>query len=539
MLTVNSVSVRYGDRLVLDGISFTINKHDRVGLIGPNGAGKTTLLGVLAGLSRPDEGSVSLAPGARIGYLRQGFAELDGGTLGDALDAQLDGLLGNLDRLSAATAKLSEPGVDADSAIEAYAVAGDAFERSGGYQRLDDLTNLLARFGLDGVPHETSLTRLSGGEKTRAGLAALLASCPDLLLLDEPTNHLDLDALGWLESFIVDYQGAVVIVSHDRAFIDATVDRIIELDDVTHSARLYTGNYSDYLTAKRRAAEAHAEAFERQQREIARIERDVRAVASHAAKTENETTNDYLRGRSKKVARTAKVRERKLERLLDSTERIDKPGRRWGLALDLESTGETGRDVIVAENLGFRYGDRVIFVALDLHIRAGERVALTGPNGAGKSTLLRVITGQLAPASGRARLGAAVKAGVFSQEQENVRLDANALDQVRDAAPTEESEARSFLHKFLFTGENVLRPAAELSYGERARLSLALLVRRGANLLVLDEPLNHLDLQSRERFEEALLGFDGTLVTVLHDRYAIARLANRVLELRDGRLHER
>jgi ATP-binding cassette subfamily F protein 3 len=538
MLTANSVSVRLGDRLVLDHISFSVNPRERIGLIGPNGAGKTTFLSVLAGVRRPDEGSITRAPGTRVGYLRQGFADLNGGTLGDLLDAQLDNLLSNHARLNEATSALSDDDTDSATAADRYEAAMDAFELSGGYERLDELTLLLERFSLGKVAPQTELNSLPVGEKTRAGLAALLASGPDLLLLDEPTNHLDLDALGWLETFVSDYHGAVVIVSHDRAFIDATAVRIIELDDQTRTATLYAGNYSDYINAKQRAAEAHAEAYERQQRQVARIERDVRAVANHAAKTENETTNDYLRGRSKKVARTAKVRERKLERLLESEGRMDKPGRRWGLALQLESTGETGRDVIVAEGLTLRLGDRTLFERLDLHVRAGERIALTGPNGAGKSSLLKVITGQLQPTSGSVRLGAAVKAGVFSQEQENISLTASPFQQVRDAAPAEESEARAFLHKFLFTGENVMRPAGELSYGERARLSLAMLVRRGANVLLLDEPLNHLDLQSRERFEEARLSFSGTVMTVLHDRYAIERLSSRVLELRDGNLSE-
>ena len=538
MFTVNNVSVRLGDHLVLDRISFVVNHHDRIGLVGPNGAGKSTLLSVMVGARQPNEGSIGRAADTRIGYLRQGFADLEDGTLGSLLDAQVDGLLAGHERLSEAAARLGEPETEQDAAIDEYAATEELFELAGGYERLDELSALLARFGLDGFSPSTPLSHLSGGEKTRAGLAALLAARPDLLLLDEPTNHLDLDALGWLEQFVTNYRGAVVIVSHDRAFIDATTNRILELSDVTHSVTAYAGNYSDYVAAKRRAEEAHAEAFERQQQEIARIERDVRAVASHAAKTENATTNDYLRGRSKKVARTAKVRERKLERMLESADRIDKPVRRWGLALELDASGETGRDVIVAEDLSLSFGDRVLFEDVSLHIRARERVALTGPNGAGKSSLLRVITGQIAPTNGTVRLGAAVQPGVYSQEQENVALHLSAFEQVRDAAPGEESEARAFLHKFLFTGDNVLRPAAELSYGERARLSLALLVRRGANLLLLDEPLNHLDLPSRERFEEALLGFQGTVLTVLHDRYAIERLATRVLELRDGYLTE-
>ena len=305
------------------------------------------------------------------------------------------------------------------------------------------------------------------------------------------------------------------------------------------SVTAYPGNYSAYIAAKQRAAEAQLDAFERQQREIQRIERDIRAVASHGQKTEGETTNDYIRGRAKKVARTAKVRERRLERVLDSSDRIEKPGKRWGLALELDAVKPSGRDVIIADRVILRFGERTILSGIDLHIRAGERVALVGPNGAGKSTLLRVLSGRMAPESGTVRLGAAVELGIYDQEQENVDLGRSALDQVRSASSGEESEIRTFLHRFLFTEDQVRRPAGELSYGERARLSLALLVRRGANVLLLDEPLNHLDLDARERFEDALLDFDGAVVIVLHDRYAIERLATRVIELRDGKLNER
>lgn len=536
MLTVSNLSKRFGDHLVLDRISFSINRGDRIGLVGPNGAGKSTLLAILSKRLSPDIGAVSSAPATSIGFLRQGFADLHGESLGQMLDEQLGGLLSASACLDASTARLSDPTIDQSEALAEFAASIETFERLGGYTTVDELSTLLAKFGLADVPFETDLGRLSGGEKTRAGLAALLASEPDLLLLDEPTNHLDLDALIWLEGFVRGYRGAVVMVSHDRAFIDKTASEIFELSDITHTLTVYPGNYSDYLAAKRREEDSQLEAFERQQREIERIERDIRSVAGHGQKTEGETTNDYVRGRAKKVARTAKVRERKLEKLLESSDRVEKPEKRWGLALELEASKQTGRDVIVANRVTVAYGDRLVLDHADIHIRAGERIALIGPNGAGKSTLLRVLNGQVDPDNGNVKLGAGVELGLFDQEQATVDLSRSALDQLRAAAHGEEGEIRAFLHKFLFTSDQVHRPAAELSYGERARLSLALLVRKGANVLLLDEPLNHLDLASRERFEEALLGFDGTVVIVLHDRYAIERLATRTVELRNGRL---
>ncbi len=540
MLAVSDLSKRYGDHLVLDRVSFTVNPGDRIGLVGPNGGGKSTLLAVLAGEEEPDAGSVTLALRTRIGYLRQGFADLPSATLAALLDVPTGGLATALAHIDTATAALAalDADADADAAMRAYDDALAALEARGGYAAVDELQRLLAALGLAGVSFETPLAALSGGQKTRAGLAALLASRPDLLLLDEPTNHLDLDALAWLEGFVRDYQGAVLVVSHDRAFLDRTVTQIFELDDATHRLTAYPGAYSDYLAAKGAAAAAHADAYTRQQREIARVERDIRAVASHAGTTERATQHDFLRARAKKVARTAKVRERKLEKLLASEERIDKPERRWGLALEFAERDESGRDVAVAENASVELSGRPILRDIDLHVRFGERVAITGPNGGGKTTLLRLLLGEVAPSAGRVRLGAGVVPGRYAQEQETVDPRLTVLDQARTVAPLSETDARSFLHRFLFGGEAVFRRAADLSYGERARLALALLVLRGANFLLLDEPLNHLDLPSRERFEEALAGFGGTVLVVLHDRYAIERVATRVLEMRAGRLHE-
>jgi ATP-binding cassette subfamily F protein 3 len=448
-------------------------------------------------------------------------------------------LIGASFDFEAATKALADETRPLDSRLAQLDQATERFESRGGFSALDELIALLSRFGLADKPWDTRLDELSGGEKTRAGLAALLASRPDLLLLDEPTNHLDIEALAWLERFVANYPGAVLLVSHDRAFLDSVVNRIIEIDEVTRRASAHHGGYTSYAAEKARARAALADAYAQQQEQIERIQRDIRAVASHAAKTENATTNDFLRGRAKKVARTAKVRERKLERLLASEELIDKPKPKWGLAVDFARAESHGEMVVDASGLRVSFAGRPVLDGVDLHVRAGERIALTGPNGAGKSTLLSVIAGRRPPDQGMVHLGAGVQCGWFDQEQAGVEPNRSALVQVRDAAPGEESEARAFLHKFLFSGESALRAAGLLSYGERARLALALLVRRGANLLLLDEPLNHLDIGARERFEDALTAFDGTVIAVLHDRYAIKRIANRVLEMRDGRLVER
>ena len=537
MLSVSGVRVAHVDRVVLDAVSFVINPHDRIGLVGPNGAGKSTLLAVLAGKRRPDAGSATASPGERVGLLRQGAADLRDGTLADLLDAPTGGLASaaaDLDRLLAEAAATPDP----DAWQAAYLAAQTRFDDLGGYQRQGELDGLLGQLGVGGIDLQTPLAHLSGGQKTRAGLAALLASAPDYLLLDEPTNHLDVAALTWLEGFVRGYAGAVLVVSHDRAFLDATVTSILELDEVTGRLSRYAGGYSEYRDAKIRAQDALAAAYQRQQEEIGRIRSDIRAVGQHAVKTERATTNDFLRARSKKVARTAKVRERKLERLLASEEMIDKPERRWGLAVDLGGSPDGARDVVRVEAASVVLGGREILREVDLHVRAGERLVVSGPNASGKTTLLRLIAGELAPTAGRVAVGANVKVGRYAQEHEVIDLGRSALEQARAVVAISETDARTFLHKFLFGGEMVHRPAGELSYGERARLALALLVLKGTTLLLLDEPLNHLDVTSREAFEAALLQFEGTSISVLHDRYAIARIATRVVEVVDGQLKE-
>lgn len=540
MLAASDLTVRLGDRLVLDRVACVVNPGDRIGLVGPNGAGKSTLLAALSGGIAPAGGSVWRDPAVTIGYLRQGFADLPGGTLADLLDIPTDGLLAAQHALESAASRLGDAEADPAAAMADYDRALGAFEARGGYTAVDGLDALLGRLGLDPatLDSRTPLTALSGGQKTRAGLAGLLASAPDVLLLDEPTNHLDLDALGWLEGFVAGYRGGAVVVSHDRAFLDRVVTGIFALDGVTRRLTVYPGSYSDFQAARRAEEEAQADAYARQQAEIARIERDIRDVASHALATERSTQHDYLRGRAKKVARTAKVRERKLERRRDSAEVVDRPERRWEMALDFGAVVESGRDVAVASGVSVALGGRTVLDGVALHIRAGERIALTGPNGGGKTTLVRLLVGDLVPDRGSVRLGVGVVVGWHAQEQETVNPDQTVLAQARRAAPISEDEARAFLHRFLFAGDDVLYRAADLSYGERSRLALALLVLRGANFLVLDEPLNHLDLAARARFEAALAAFTGTVLVVLHDRYAIARLATRTLELRDGRLRE-
>jgi len=539
MLTVTDVAKAYGDAPILDHISFTLNRGERVGLIGTNGAGKSTLLRILAGLESPDRGNVWRDPTARIGYLAQALHYEPDATIravvAEALGPARE-VVAEIERLGEliATAR----GAAYDTAMARYADALDLAERSDAYGASARLAEVLAGLGLAHLTEETPVAILSGGQKTRLGLARLLLTRPDLLLLDEPTNHLDVAALHWLQTFVREYRGAALIVSHDRAFLDALVTSVLELDDTTHAITAYPGTYSDYAEERARRAAKLRDDYRRQQEQIGVARANIRAVAGNAAKTERATQNDYLRGRSKKVARTAKVRKRKLEKLLESDAKIERPERQWQLKLDFGATPRGGQRVLALEDVGKGFDGRILFAGAGAAIRHGERIALLGPNGSGKTTLLRIIGGALDPDTGAARIGAGVRPGYFAQEQEGLDPNQTVLDTVRATAPIGETEARNFLHFFLFAADAVFRPVGNLSYGERARLALARLVLGGVNFLLLDEPLNHLDIPAREQFETALEQFDGTILAVVHDRYFVRRFADRIWALRDGRLVE-
>jgi len=535
MLAVNRVSKSFNLSPILHELSFAISPGERVGLIGPNGSGKTTLLRILVGQEAPDSGHVTLTPaGLRLGYLAQGL-ELDPRTtLAEALhtaapDAAL--LSAELAELGAALA--AEPG--RDELHQAYDRVLDQLSRAEGGRAAAVLANL----GLDGLEPQQPVGELSGGQKTRLALALVLLDEPDVLLLDEPTNHLDIAMLEWLEAWLAGYPGAALIVSHDRTFLDRTVTRILDLDPIHHTLRAYEGNYSDYLDQYLAERERQQAAWRDQTDEIRRIRQDIARTRDQARHVEDTTKPNQpgVRRIAKKVARKAASREKKLDRNLDSDERVDKPDRSWQmkLAFDGLAGAHIGRDVLALEELAVGY-DRPLLAGLNLSIRAGQRVVLTGPNGAGKTTLLRTIAGRLPPLAGRARLGAGARLGYMSQEQENLDPAATPLATIQAAAAMNDTEARSFLHYFLFEGDDALRPIADLSFGERSRLSLAQLVAGGCTFLLLDEPINHLDIPSRTRFEEALTGFPGTILAVVHDRYFIDRFATDLWLVAEGRV---
>ena len=539
MLTTHHIHKSYGIQPILEDISFSITNNQRVGLIGPNGCGKTTLVRILAGFEQPDSGTVaSTRQNLRIGYLAQGMDFDEEQTLQATL---------SLDSVSQA---------DFESEIASLASALAANPNDTLIQHQYDIAitrlsaidiqpeSILGPLGLADIPADAPIKHLSGGQKTRLMLARVLLEEPQLLLLDEPTNHLDIEMLEWLETWLNRFQGAALIVSHDRAFLDNTVTSILELDPSTHRIQSYAGNYADYLEQKLTEREKQTQAYQDQQDEIAQLHAaaaHIRGLTKMKKGGKADSGDKFARGffgnrATKNVAGRAKHIEARIEKIL-TEERVEKPKQNWQMKLDFGTAAHQSKDVLVTDKLSVGY-DEPLLTDLNLYIRAGQRIALTGPNGAGKTTLIRTIAGKLEPLAGILKLGVTVKLGYMTQEQELLNPNFNALQTVQSVAPFNETETRNFLHYFLFKGDDALRPTPALSYGERARLQLGLLVAQGCTFLLLDEPINHLDIPSRARFEEALANFKGTILAVVHDRYFIERFASEVWNVKDRNIEK-
>ncbi|MBN1579073.1 MAG: ABC-F family ATP-binding cassette domain-containing protein [Anaerolineae bacterium] len=517
-------------------MSFEVNNGDRLGLVGPNGCGKTTLLRIIVGEEETDSGSATItATGVRVGYLEQALTYPDDATVGEVMLSQISETEQEIERL--ATQMSQATGEALEQLMADYARALDRLEAGGGYAIEAEMDAVLSGLGLDSLDKDTPVDILSGGQKTRLGLARLFLEKPQLLLLDEPTNHLDIDALEWLEEFISKYDGAVLIVSHDRTFLDRTVNTIVELDPVQHSVATYAGNYTAYIESKEREYAQLWSRYKDQQDRIAQYKKAITGFEGYARNIEHGTIDFAIRKVAKGIARKAVVQKRRLERYLESEELVDKPKPTWQMKLDFVDIPETSQDVLIVEQLCMGFGSTMLFQDVDLTLHAGERVVLTGPNGSGKTTLLRIVMGQVDALEGRVRLGPSVRVGYYSQEQEGLDDEADAFTEIRRVAPMGDTETRNFLHYFLFSGEDVFVPIGSLSYGERARLALAKLVAMGCNLLVLDEPINHLDIPSRERFEQGLSQFEGTVLAVVHDRYFIDRFATRIWAIHGQSIH--
>lgn len=549
MLHVSNISKSYGIETVLTDVSFVINRGERVALVGPNGSGKTTLLRLITGLEPADRGSIRFdVSETAVGYLAQALIFDEEASVAEVLA----GLVAEHSRAWAKMQQVAEQmaGVTNNDQLaeltETYAQAETRFEAAGGYALEARLDAILTGLGLADVPRDLPVEKLSGGQKTRLGLAGLLIQQPALLLLDEPTNHLDLQALTWLEAWLRDYDGAVLVVSHDRAFLDTITTRTLAIDPVAHTVRDFAGNHSALAETLAQEIDRQWQAYRDQQDEIVRLKQSaqhLRGLAKFRRGGKADTNDKFARGffsnRSAGTVNRAKQIEQRLEQLL-TEDKIDKPDRQWHLRVNFGDDGSGARQVLNLENVTMAFERQTLFQKVTLSLMHGQRIALIGPNGTGKTTLLRLIAGELAPTNGQVRLGAGVKPGYFAQEQEILDPDSTPYDLIEAAVEEmNQSEIRRFLHHFLFAGNEVFVKIGSLSFGERTRLMLALLVAQGCNLLLLDEPLNHLDIESRECFEQALSQFPGTVLAVAHDRAFIRRFATRVWEIGQSQISER
>ncbi|MAT44277.1 MAG: ABC transporter ATP-binding protein [Anaerolineaceae bacterium] len=545
MLTVHQISKNYGVNPILDQVSFSVNAGERWGLVGINGSGKSTLLHILTGSENPDSGHCSLTPSnLRVGYLSQGFVFNPSETIQELLDRYHP----SPEHLAQELSKLAESMIiqtENPSLQKRYDQLLGLLEQS--ENSCETRVRTLKGLGLDHFPMETPIQHLSGGQKTRLMLASVLIGNPQLLLLDEPTNHLDITMLEWLENWLLEFSGGVLIVSHDRTFLDHTVTGILELSEHTHQITSYIGNYSTYLETKLTEREKQWQAYKDQQDEIKRLRAGAQAMRNmtkfHKGGKADKTVTDgfsagFFANRSKETVQKAKNIEKRIEKLL-TEDRIDQPLRTWQMRIDFEKTPVSGQDVLLMENLTIGYPENPLIKNLNLTIQQGQRIALIGANGSGKTSLIKTIIGEIPALNGDLRLGSNVHVGYMTQEQRELNPDWNAIETMRHLVGSNETAMRSFLSKFLFTGDDVFTPIGLMSYGERARLALACLVADGCNFLILDEPVNHLDIPSRTNFEKALSQFDGTVLAVVHDRFFIQGFATQVWEVRDQKIYTR
>ena len=533
MLQVSNLNKSYGVQTILKDISFNIQGNDRVGLVGANGCGKSTLLDILTGKLPADSGIVALEKGKILGYLPQ-RTHLEGDiSIQSHLENGIPGLVEAQQMMEEASDRLRTGDREA---LVVYGEAASQFEALGGYQFEFKAQAILAGLGISYLGLDRPMNQLSGGEAMRVHLAGLLLAEPHILLLDEPTNHLDIEALEWLEGFLKAYQGAVLLVSHDRVFLDAIVNRILEIDVDTHTQREYAGNYSSFAKQKELALQKLVAAWQDQQAEIKRLRSDAQRTAEQARHSELATRDSTLRRYAKKVAKKAKAKEKRLERYLDSDQRVEKPEEKWRLRVNFDEGAHQSQLVMAARSLGHAYQSGWLFQDLDLNIQQGDRIALIGPNGCGKSTLLKCLLGEIQPNAGTVSIGNSTKIGYMPQQQETLPPEKTPIEIIQAIAPMNQSEVHHFLHYFLFEEEQARLPSSLLSFGQRARLLLAKLVASGSNCLVLDEPVNHLDIPSREQFERALEMFKGTVLVVAHDRAFIQHTADVIWKLKDGAL---
>lgn len=541
MLQVSQLYKIFGLEPVLSNINFSINHSDHFGLVGINGSGKTTLLKILVGDEIADKGSFRYFPNElQIGYLPQGM------NIDEHLSIQSFLVSGNesISILEKSLMELSDTLTRKPEDDEIQNEFDSVLSRINKWNEVTyQAPGILQSLGLGIFDLNSPVSHLSGGQKTRLMLAKVLISKPQFLILDEPTNHLDIAMIEWLEDWVNQFQGGILMVSHDRTFLDRTVNGILELDEHSHTIEFYPGNYSEYLEQKISKQEKHWQAYQDQQFEIARLRRAATEMRSKAkyrkgGKTDPSKTDGFSIGffanRTKETIQKAKNIEKRVEKLIQDG--VEKPVRTWQMRMDFGEISSSGRDVLIIENLSVGYDDLVLINETDLILNFGERVALIGDNGSGKTSLIKTILGEIPAIKGNSRFGSQVKVGYMSQEQNQFDPNKTVLEVISQLVSQNETENRSFLSKFLFKGDEVFKLIRLLSSGERARLTLATLVAEGCNFLILDEPINHLDIPSRTQFENALSQFEGTILAIVHDRYFIDGYATQIWEIKDNEL---
>ena len=520
ILSAKDLTKTYGIDVILENVSFHINEGDRIGIVGANGAGKTTLLNILSGRLPADGGQFYLSQNTTIGYLKQKDNFNKENTVIEEIHKIFKHLEDMETEMHDLSVQIDQQGADTEELIHRLTNMQEEFKDKGGYTYKSEINGILNSMAFGEEYYNKKISTLSGGERTRLALACLLLEKPDILFLDEPTNHLDIGTLKWLEQYLKGYKGTIVMVSHDRYFLDQMATRIFEVEH--HKLHCYDGNYSQFAEKKRAIREAQLRAYNKQQTEIRRQEDMIRRFKERG---------------TEKLAKRAATREKMLEHM----ERIERPEAEVGkMKLHFRQEYQSGNDVLYAEGLsksfGFGATRRDLFEKVNFDIKRGERICIVGPNGVGKTTLLRIMMEELTPNDGYLKIGHNVKFGYYDQGQLLLNDASTVMDEVHDSYRLyKDSEIRGILGRFLFQNDQVFLQVGSLSGGEKARLSLLKLMMSGANVLILDEPTNHLDIDSKEIFEDALLEYPGTVIVVSHDRYFLNKIPTRILELeRDG-----